>query len=238
MDAFIVSELVRKSLQSNKKNLEHAAFIINSPSKPVTSLPKPQINGYSTNKSNNFKAMDLSDRSITTAVVDDSVDLDVDNSIVIDDSTSINNSESNKLSDNSDNYKITDNTDNSALAYSTTDNSITVNNIKVTNIKGSSKEDVNITDLNMSNDIDMNEDDESEYIINNKANKISSVTFLLMLLINSYAAYLSWECNSNKGYPLALKIVFSFFAFIFGTMYLLYYILFRFDDCNKFNNLI
>jgi hypothetical protein len=235
MDAFIVSELIRKSLQSNKKNLEHAAFIINTPSTPVTSVPKPQFSGYSGSKPNNFKAMDLSDRSITTAMVDDSVA--VDNSVVIDDSTSFSNSENTKVADNSDNYKITDNTDNSALAYSTTDNSITVNNIKVTNVKGSSKEDAYISDLTALNDIDMNEDDESEYIINNKANKISSVTFLLMLLINSYAAYLSWECNSNKGYPLALKIVFSFFAFIFGTMYLLYYILFRFDDCNKFNNL-
>ena len=57
---------------------------------------------------------------------------------------------------------------------------------------------------------------------------------MLMLIINSYSAYLSWECNSKKGYPLALKVVFSFFAFIFGSLYLLYYILFKFDECNRF----
>lgn len=205
MDAFIVSEYVKKSLQSKKKNLEHAAFIINTPSSEI-------INGYS-NDQDNIKTMDLSDNSDNSTIIDNS-----DNSNIID---------TTKVSDNSDNYKITDNTDNSAVAYSTTDNSnnYVVNNIKVTNVKPNATESVLIEE---------NEDDEEEYVINNKANKVSSVTFLLMLLINSYAAYLSWECNSNKGYPLALKIVFSFFAFIFGTMYLLYYILFRFDDCNKF----
>jgi cell division protein FtsL len=81
---------------------------------------------------------------------------------------------------------------------------------------------------------DEEEDYEEEYHNNNRANNISSITFLLMLIINSYAAYLSWECNSNKEYPLVLKVVFSFFAFIFGSIYLLYYILFRFDECNKF----
>jgi len=230
MDAFIVSEYIRKSLQSNKKNLEHAAFIVNTPSSNLINFPTSQVDGYASNKSNNLNALDLSNRS-TTTVIDESAE--------IDNSTMINDSDTTKVLDNSDNYKITDNTDNSALAYSTTDNSsnITLNNIKITNVKGM-KNGAHITEAR-SIDLDMEDDeDDSEYIINNKANKISSVTFLLMLLINSYAAYLSWECNSNKDYPLALKIVFSFFAFIFGTMYLLYYILFRFDDCNKFNNLI
>jgi hypothetical protein len=214
MDAFIISELVKKSLQSPKKNLEHAAFIVNTPSVPVNSA-NPDVNGYSSNKSNNLKAMDLSDRS--------------NNSTIVDNSENTKFTENTKVADNSDNYKITDNTDNSALAYSTTDNSsnVTVNNIKVTNVKNQSANDGTY--------IVEEEEDEAEYVTNNKANKVSSVTFLLMLLINSYAAYLSWECNSNKGYPLALKVVFSFFAFIFGTMYLLYYILFRFDECNRFN---
>jgi hypothetical protein len=78
------------------------------------------------------------------------------------------------------------------------------------------------------------DDDYEEEHNNNRANNISSITFLLMLIINSYAAYLSWECNSRKDYPLVLKVVFSFFAFIFGSLYLLYYILFRFDECNRF----
>jgi hypothetical protein len=213
MDAFIVSELVKKSLQSNKKNLEHAAFIINTP--PAQSnLPEqnniPSPNNYSSNTK--LKAMDLSDRSSNSNYID--------NSLV---------SDSTEVADNSGNYKITDNTDNSATAYSTTDNSsnIVVNNIKVTNLQNKQSDNLE----------DYDDEDDEEFIINNKANKVSSVTFLLMLLINSYAAYISWECNTNKGYPVALKIVFSFFAFIFGTIYLLYYILFRFDECNNFRSI-
>jgi hypothetical protein len=150
---------------------------------------------------------------------------------LMNDPTSINGSTKNnvKLYDNSindnsvlseeDNYKFTDSGD---KIYAPTDNSsnITVNNIKVSRSKQESE--------------DEEDDYENEYENNNKANNISSVTFLLMLIINSYSAYLSWECNSNKNYPLVLKVVFSFFAFMFGSLYLLYYILFRFDDCNNF----
>ena len=56
-----------------------------------------------------------------------------------------------------------------------------------------------------------------------------------MLLINSYAAYLSWECNTNNNYPVLLKVLFAFFAFMFGSLYMLYYVLFRFDTCNSFS---
>ena len=142
-------------------------------------------------------------------------------------STVIDNSDNSRIADNSDNYKTVDNSDNSATAVNNTDNSsnITVNNIKVTT-KG----------VNNISEMEEYEDDEEEYQNNNKASKISNITFILMLIINSYAAYLSWECNSNKGYPLVLKVVFSFFAFIFGSIYLLYYILFRFDECNHFKH--
>jgi len=84
--------------------------------------------------------------------------------------------------------------------------------------------------------VDENKDDEEEdNTSDNSASKISTGTFVLLLLINSYAAYLSWDCNTSKNYPLMLKIVFSLFAFMFGTLYIMYYMLFRFDDCNTFN---
>jgi hypothetical protein len=140
-----------------------------------------------------------------------------DNSI---NDNSINDNSVNSLSSVEDNYKYAENTDNSS--------NITVNNIKVTNVK---KQVVKNKDENEDEDEDYEVEDNNN---NNKANNISSITFLLMLIINSYSAYLSWECNSNKGYPLVLKVVFSFFAFMFGSLYLLYYILFRFDDCNQF----
>jgi hypothetical protein len=227
MDAFIVSEYVKKSLQSRKKGIEHAAFIINSPSASLRGSEAPAFPSVKPPVNNNFKMTDLSNK---TKMTDNS-----DNSRITD------NSNNSRITDNSNNTRVTDNsrieettkvaenTDNSATAYSTTDNSsnLTVNNIKVTNVKGGEVQ------RYVEDNEDEDEDDE-EYVVNSKANKISSITFLLMLLINSYAAYLSWECNSGKNYPLAMKIVFSSFAFIFGTMYLLYYVLFRFDECNKF----
>jgi len=80
---------------------------------------------------------------------------------------------------------------------------------------------------------DTNEEVEEVYN-EDKSTNMSIGTFLLMLIINSYAAYLSWECNTRNNYPLSLKILFSFFAFSFGSLYILYYILFRFDMCNTF----
>ena len=87
----------------------------------------------------------------------------------------------------------------------------------------------NITNIIVDEDEEYEEDE-----IDNTASKISNGTFILMLLINSYAAYLSWDCNTNKNYPMMLKLVFSLFAFMFGSLYIVYYILFKFDDCNQF----
>jgi hypothetical protein len=104
------------------------------------------------------------------------------------------------------------------------DNSIndfsTTNNTEVTNI--------------IIENEDENEDEDADNEADNSASKISTGTFVLLLLINSYAAYLSWDCNTVKKYPMPLKIVFSIFAFMFGSVYVLYYMLFKFDDCNKF----
>ena len=78
--------------------------------------------------------------------------------------------------------------------------------------------------------------DNAVFVNNNTVDQISSSTFILMLLINSYAAYLSWECNTNNNYPLLLKVLFAFFAFMFGSLYIVYYVLFKFDTCNSFFN--
>lgn len=51
------------------------------------------------------------------------------------------------------------------------------------------------------------------------------------LMVAVLAAYLSWTCNSGMKYPLYLQILFAFFAFNFGGMYLMYYALFRYDAC-------
>ena len=91
-----------------------------------------------------------------------------------------------------------------------------------------------ITNIIIDDNKNDDDDDEEENTSDSSASKISTGTFVLLLLINSYAAYLSWDCNTSKNYPLMLKIVFSLFAFMFGTLYIMYYMLFRFDDCNTF----
>jgi len=89
---------------------------------------------------------------------------------------------------------------------------------------------INITNIDVTN---ISEEDEMETTKN--ANMVSNNTFLLMLIINSYAAYLSWTCNTKNNYPLPLKLAFAFFSFMFGSLYVIYYMLFRFDTCNQFN---
>ena len=96
--------------------------------------------------------------------------------------------------------------------------------------------DVYVTNVDVTNITAELPESQEDMIVNKKAENLSTTTFILMLLINSYAAYLSWECNSKNNYPLVLKLVFSLFAFMFGTLYILYYILFRFDSCNSFSN--
>jgi hypothetical protein len=91
---------------------------------------------------------------------------------------------------------------------------------------------MDVTNIIVEND---DNEEEDENISDNSASKISNGTFILLLLINSYAAYLSWDCNTAKNYPLMLKLIFSLFAFMFGTLYIIYYMLFRFDECNTFN---
>ena len=109
-------------------------------------------------------------------------------------------------------------TDLSTTDLSTTDLSTT--NISITNI--------DVTNIND----DESSEDENDY---KNANMVSNNTFILMLIINSYAAYLSWICNTKNNYPLPLKLVFAFFSFMFGSLYVIYYMLFRFDTCNELN---
>jgi hypothetical protein len=113
-------------------------------------------------------------------------------------------------------------TDLSSTDLSTTDLSTT--DLSTTN--------VNITNIDVTNINEVDIEDNDDY---KNANMVSNNTFLLMLIINSYAAYLSWTCNTKNNYPLSLKLVFALFSFMFGSLYVIYYMLFRFDTCNEFN---
>lgn len=54
-----------------------------------------------------------------------------------------------------------------------------------------------------------------------------SVMDILIFLISCYAAYLSWSCNSAKGVQFLSKVVYAFFAFLFGVMYVVFYGVFK-----------
>ena len=55
---------------------------------------------------------------------------------------------------------------------------------------------------------------------------------ILGLLIGGWAAYLSYECNTRHNINEPLKIIYAVFAFWFGLIYLIYYLLFKSDYCH------
>lgn len=61
--------------------------------------------------------------------------------------------------------------------------------------------------------------------------KVDWFSTVIGILIAVTAAYLSWTCNSALGYSTLEKVVWAFGSGIFGTLYLLYYALFRGDFC-------
>lgn len=56
-------------------------------------------------------------------------------------------------------------------------------------------------------------------------------SFVLSALISAIAIYLSWSCNTALKYGTAEKVVYAAGAGLFGTLYLVYYVLFRGDTC-------
>jgi len=56
-------------------------------------------------------------------------------------------------------------------------------------------------------------------------------SFVFYLLMSSYALYLSWSCNSAKGVSVLGKLFYGFFAFNFGIVYLIFYMIFVSGTC-------
>ena len=59
--------------------------------------------------------------------------------------------------------------------------------------------------------------------------KPGTAAWTLAVAIGTLAAYLSWSCNSALGYPPLEKLLYAAAAFMFGGIYLAYYLLFRSD---------
>ena len=61
----------------------------------------------------------------------------------------------------------------------------------------------------------------------------NNISLILYFLFGVIAAYLSWTCNIRANYDMFTKIVSAFFAFLIGPLYILNYIVFRYDFCHK-----
>lgn len=60
----------------------------------------------------------------------------------------------------------------------------------------------------------------------------STALLLVELAVACFAAYLSWSCNTAAGIGAALKVLYAFFAFVFGFLYLIFYVIFRVGTCH------
>lgn len=54
---------------------------------------------------------------------------------------------------------------------------------------------------------------------------------ILALSISALAAYMSWSCNVGMSSPL--RVINALVAFLFGSLYVLLFIIFRWQDCAK-----
>jgi hypothetical protein len=61
---------------------------------------------------------------------------------------------------------------------------------------------------------------------------VSMLGMIISIAIGGYSAYLSYECNTRHNMSEPMKIIFAILAYIFGLLYLIYYVLFRSDYCS------
>jgi len=67
-----------------------------------------------------------------------------------------------------------------------------------------------------------------------KAAIVGIVSLVVSILIGLFAAYLSWTCHENVIYSsVPARILFAIFAFLFGTLYLIIYALFKTSNCSS-----
>jgi hypothetical protein len=59
------------------------------------------------------------------------------------------------------------------------------------------------------------------------------VSFFISVAIGGFAFYLSWRCNTALDYHVAVKAIFGVFAFFFGLIYLILYVIMRMDTCGR-----
>ena len=55
---------------------------------------------------------------------------------------------------------------------------------------------------------------------------------VLSLIVSIFAFSLSWNCNTARNLSFFVKLFYGSFAFIFGSLYVLFYLLFNYGTCN------
>ena len=68
----------------------------------------------------------------------------------------------------------------------------------------------------------------------NELNRYDVLVALVSILISIFAAYLSWTCNKNVG--TGMRVIYAFFAYMFGLTYLILFAIFRQGECKKVIN--
>jgi len=63
--------------------------------------------------------------------------------------------------------------------------------------------------------------------------KENYTSIIIYNIIGIISAILSWKCNTKNNVNIPMKILFSFFAYMFGVFYIFYYLLFRYDKCRS-----
>lgn len=61
----------------------------------------------------------------------------------------------------------------------------------------------------------------------------SIIGFVIGTLLGFVAVYLSWSCNTKEGYSTGLKILYAILAFIFSTLYIIFWLIFRWGTCSR-----
>ena len=70
----------------------------------------------------------------------------------------------------------------------------------------------------------------------NLLSKVSVVELIVSFLVGMVAAVLAWKCNTQARESLPIKIFITLVAFLFGGIYILYYIVYRIlmeNSCKK-----
>ena len=65
--------------------------------------------------------------------------------------------------------------------------------------------------------------------VSSQKSLMSMIQFVLSLTISSYAAYLSWNCSAGD-LPI-FRIMWAIIAFMFGVLYILFFVLFKAKSC-------